>query len=348
MTMMMSRPTCCRTRFFSRLPACASLAALVASVASAGNESVTAGLLSAGAHRLGADTDRPWSAHLAPHGDGVAVEVRAGGARDTHVHLLAIDGHRWHDGVRRHPPVPSGCAHDFEPLRGSQLLASLHVAQSCRARLPVDPRVFGSLSAIAVVESLSAGGFEVSIVLLPGAGTLDPFAVPPADGALVVTEFMKDPAVVDARGEWFELHNTTGTPIDVEGYTLRDDGSNATVLAAAGAGIIVPPGGYVALGRNADPLVNGGAPLVASYAGFTLANGADQIVLEAPSGDEVCRLDYGDGPAWPDTPGRSISLDPRWIGTAAAALPSEWCEGTAPMAAGDLGSPGAPNRVCVR
>ena len=70
---------------------------------------------------------------------------------------------------------------------------------------------------------------------------------------------MIDPAAVpDTRGEWVELYNGTPAEIDLSGYVLDDGaGHNRFVIQ----GLVVPTGGYVVLGRDANPADNGGAPV---------------------------------------------------------------------------------------
>ncbi|MEM6697379.1 MAG: lamin tail domain-containing protein, partial [Bacteroidota bacterium] len=46
-----------------------------------------------------------------------------------------------------------------------------------------------------------------------------------AQGDLVITEIQKNPAAVaDTLGEWFELYNATNEAINLNGYTIRDNG----------------------------------------------------------------------------------------------------------------------------
>ena len=182
---------------------------------------------------------------------------------------------------------------------------------------------------------------------LPGRNPAAPLAAPPPVRSVIVTEFMKDPAAVsDTRGEWVEVHNRSASPIDLDGWTLRDEGSNRTVLAAPGGAGGVPGYGFLVLGRSDDPLANGGVRVGVTYSGFTLSNGADEIVLEAPGGFEIDRVDYGDGPLWPDDAGRSVSLARSAWGTDLALNPSSWCSGSSPLPAGDQGTPGAVNDAC--
>ena len=54
-------------------------------------------------------------------------------------------------------------------------------------------------------------------------------------GTLVVSEFMANPAAVsDTAGEWLELFNNTINPIDVNGLSLADNGSDLHVIDNGG------------------------------------------------------------------------------------------------------------------
>ncbi|NIW44680.1 MAG: hypothetical protein GWN14_16030, partial [candidate division Zixibacteria bacterium] len=51
-------------------------------------------------------------------------------------------------------------------------------------------------------------------------------------GDLVITEFMANPAaVLDSDGEYVEFYNNTGSAIDINGFTLRDDGTNSHTIS---------------------------------------------------------------------------------------------------------------------
>ncbi len=70
-----------------------------------------------------------------------------------------------------------------------------------------------------------------------------------ADGDLIITELMIDPEGTDTGGEWIEVFNTLGTPLEMKGLTLytRDtDGSGSkTHVVRAGT---APARGYFVLG----------------------------------------------------------------------------------------------------
>src|SRR5215212_6081954 len=66
------------------------------------------------------------------------------------------------------------------------------------------------------------------------------------DETLVITEVLQNPrATSDYSGEWFELHNPGVTPIDIAGWTVKDDDHDRFVVPSS---VIVPAGGYAVLG----------------------------------------------------------------------------------------------------
>ena len=120
---------------------------------------------------------------------------------------------------------------------------------------------------------------------------------------------MQNPAdVSDANGEWFEIYNPGSVDVDIDGYTIKDDGSDSHVINNGGS-LNIPAGGFIVLGNNSDATTNGGLTVDYQYTGFTIANGADEIILLYTDGitvvDEVW---YDGGPNFPDPTGASMYL----------------------------------------
>lgn len=69
------------------------------------------------------------------------------------------------------------------------------------------------------------------------------------EGDLVISEVMIDPAGTDTGGEWIELFNTLGTPLDLKGLTLyvRDTDGSGSKTHAIRAGT-APARGYFVVG----------------------------------------------------------------------------------------------------
>ena len=97
--------------------------------------------------------------------------------------------------------------------------------------------------------------------------------------------------------------------MDINGFTLsEDDGNNEVHVIDNGGPLVIPAGGYIVLGVNADTATNGGVNVDYQYSGFTLANGADEIVITDTLGREVDRVEYDGGPNFPDPNGASMEL----------------------------------------
>jgi predicted extracellular nuclease len=160
-------------------------------------------------------------------------------------------------------------------------------------------------------------------------------------GGLVINEIMQNPAAVsDSAGEWFELYNPTGSDIDINGWTIKDNGSDSHVIDNGGP-LLVPPGGYLVLGNNANQATNGGVVVGYAYPGsWYLGNGDDEVVLLDGTLNEIDRVEYDGGASFPDPNGASMSLvDPALDNN----VGSNWCTSATPFGDGDLGTPGWEN-----
>ncbi len=161
-----------------------------------------------------------------------------------------------------------------------------------------------------------------------------------APGDVVINEILQNPAAVsDANGEWFEVVNTTGAAIDINGWTISDDDFDSHVITNGGP-LLVPAGGFLVLGNNADSGTNGGVTVAYEFSGIALANGGDELVLTDTFATEIDRVEWDDGATFPDPNGASMSLiDPALDNNVGA----NWCTASTPFGAGDFGTPGAAN-----
>jgi len=108
--------------------------------------------------------------------------------------------------------------------------------------------------------------------------------------AVVINEVMWAGSKANANDEWIELHNPTGAPVDLTGWTLIVGDKE---IALSG---VIPPGGFFLLERTDDSTVSDiAADLI--YTG-ALANDGRTITLRDPSG-AVTDTANGDGGAWP-------------------------------------------------
>jgi predicted extracellular nuclease len=202
----------------------------------------------------------------------------------------------------------------------------------------------GSQLTLTVTADTNGGGEAVvfnNIVITSDDGSL----AEPVPGDLLITEVMQNPAAVsDGNGEWFEIKNVSGADINIDGWTIRDDGSDSHVISGP---LVVAAGDSVVLGRNANSAVNGGVTVDYAYGtSWFLSNSADEVILDDPSAVEFDRIEYDGGPVWPDPNGAAMNLDPPATDVASNNDGANWCEGISPYGDGDLGTPGADNDTC--
>jgi hypothetical protein len=163
-------------------------------------------------------------------------------------------------------------------------------------------------------------------------------------GDLVITEILQDPAaVLDSSGEWFEVLNTTGLDVELEGLVVADDGGSSFTVSSS---LLVAAGERVLFGANVDPLLNGGAPVAYDFGAFSLSNSDDELELRAGA-IVVDRVAWTGVAPWPDPNGASMSLDPSATDAIANDDPLAWCEATTPFGDGDRGTPGEANEPCL-
>ncbi len=178
-------------------------------------------------------------------------------------------------------------------------------------------------------------------------------------GDVVVTEVMAWPKfVTEADGEWIEVYNPGDAAIDINGWYLKDTGSNKHKIDAKTT-VLVPPKGYIVLAGSADPGSNGG--LVVSYAWHKLGqkamfelgnNFADDVILEWNGLiiDKVSYVKKTNDVGYPLVEGKSMSLDKTKLNHVDNNDWKNWCEGKVnygPAIVVNLGSPGAENPSCI-
>lgn len=153
-------------------------------------------------------------------------------------------------------------------------------------------------------------------------------AAPPAAGDLEVTEIMANPAAAsDAEGEWIELFNSSGRPVDLAGCELRD-AAGVHVLSASST-LVVGASSFAVLSYGAVGLTPDYV-----YSDITLDNAGDSVTLSC-SGTIVAEESYVQAPS-----GSSLQRDDSgaWCSSAEAAAGS--------FGLGDIGIPGGANPDC--
>lgn len=170
-------------------------------------------------------------------------------------------------------------------------------------------------------------------------------------GDLLITEIMNDPAKVDdAKGEWFEVHNTTASPIDLKGLVLRHQLKfvDANAVEPIGKSLIVQGGGYVVLGNNSDPTTNGGVKVDYVFSvKVTLNNTKDYIALETSDMQATTIDEASYDTAKLKLTGKSRNLDPAWMSTLGNDDDTHFCGASSLIAnSTDFGTPGKSNDAC--
>ena len=171
-------------------------------------------------------------------------------------------------------------------------------------------------------------------------------------GSMIVTEFLVKPkAVAESAGEWIELYNTTTQTVDLNGWTLKDNGTNNHKINAA-TGLLVAPKSYILLGVSADIKVNGGVKPSYVYSNFTLSNLGDSITL-VWNGKVIDEVNYTsknlDPQGFSIVDGQSVTLDVQTLDHKLNDTSVNWCTGKKLWigSAGDFGSPATANPPCA-
>jgi hypothetical protein len=126
-----------------------------------------------------------------------------------------------------------------------------------------------------IVWTEKGGGSAVSKCI---AGDCHELPETPGTKTVVINEIMPDPYGEDTGQEWFEVYNPTSSPVSLDGWVVRDCGSQKMTIA--GADVVVPAGGYLVLGQNANATTNGGVPVDYAYGtAFFLANTIGSVLL---------------------------------------------------------------------
>ncbi|MEZ4321687.1 MAG: lamin tail domain-containing protein [Myxococcota bacterium] len=157
-------------------------------------------------------------------------------------------------------------------------------------------------------------------------------------GDLVITEIQKRPiGVLATAGEWFEVRNDAGEPIDLFGLLIRgDEGDEVRV----GQSVIVDDGDHAVLGAVADVAVNGEVPVDWAYGTeLRIGNASGNLALV---GTEVLSALSWD-PRFPDLDGHAMQRTPDPVDPS---LPGAWCSASTIYGIGGWGTPGAENDVC--
>ena len=196
-------------------------------------------------------------------------------------------------------------------------------------------------------------GTIAAAVLSACAGTSDtpsaPVPVPSGPNAaislasstrLVISEIMADPTtIVDANGEWFEVHNPGAAPVSLTGFQIASLNDASVTITGA---VSVPAGGYIVFAKNTDNAVNGGLNAAFGFGAMNLANNAtDWLLLRDAGGATVDSVFWGATPAG----GAARAKRAMVIDCSAMNDARSWAPAVAVYASGNRGTPNAANDV---
>lgn len=154
---------------------------------------------------------------------------------------------------------------------------------------------------------------------------------------IIINEIMPNPSATNDAGEYLEIYNWGTAPQDLQNWKLF--GNSLGDTARITTSLVVPAGGYVLLGNNANTATNGGLVLDYAYTVFNMNNSGDRIVLKDAAGATVDSVAYTSAPPTNASRGvRDASADNTDVGGA------NWQTSTTPYnAVPDLGTPKAQN-----
>jgi hypothetical protein len=183
-------------------------------------------------------------------------------------------------------------------------------------------------------ETLSDGTAAFNVQALPSG---------PIRGEIVLTEIMVNPKnVTDANGEYIELFNCSGRTFSLDGYILKDDGSDTHTITSGGT-LVLNPHSFIILASSNNPLGDGSLVpnYVYPYSSFQLGNNGDEIVLQEPNGiggRELVRMIYQNG----DFAGEGVALEitEMSLGRDGLLTQADYMAATLMMVNNDMGSPG--------
>jgi hypothetical protein len=155
---------------------------------------------------------------------------------------------------------------------------------------------------------------------------------------LLITEYMADPiGISDSDGEYFELFNASGSPVELSGLTISDDGSNAFTVTS----LLIDAYGF-AVFSSSDGTSLGIAPDYVYGGGMSLTNTDDEIALLRPDNTLLHKVAYTDGDFFGDGVAHELAfaspgLPPIVTGPSGGI---DFLAANSPLPLGNFGSPG--------
>ncbi|MBX3433951.1 MAG: lamin tail domain-containing protein [Pirellulales bacterium] len=175
-------------------------------------------------------------------------------------------------------------------------------------------------------------------------------AAPSASAAMRITEWMYNGRATGSIGEFVELTNLGGSPIDMTGWSFDDDSDNAGTISLSDFGVVAPGESVILTDDTAENFATawGLPPSVKIIGGNTANLGRnDEINIYDASMTLVDRLTYGDQDFAGTIRTNGVSGNPLSPAALGANNPALWslsvvgdAFGSIDNPAGDIGNPG--------
>ena len=169
----------------------------------------------------------------------------------------------------------------------------------------------------------------------------------PDVGLVIITEILNNADGNDDGKEWFEIYNTSDSAIDLQDWTVTDEGSNAFTISES---LVIEAGGFLVLGEETDPALNSGAEVDYAWGtntNFTLGNGDDEVILSC-GGVIIDMVAYDNGDTFPDPNSFSMALSPDAYNSIDNDLGENWGISLQPYGDGEnSGTPGTEPQLSV-
>ena len=169
----------------------------------------------------------------------------------------------------------------------------------------------------------------------------------PDVGSVIITEILNNADGNDDGKEWFEIYNTSDSAIDLQDWSVTDEGSNAFTISES---LVIEAGGFLVLGEETDPVLNSEAEVDYAWGtntNFTLGNGDDEVILSC-GGVVIDMVAYDNGDTFPDPNSFSMALSPDAYNSVDNDLGENWGISLQPYGDGEnSGTPGTEPQLSV-
>lgn len=156
---------------------------------------------------------------------------------------------------------------------------------------------------------------------------------------IVFVEFMPLPTSELVSDQWLEIHNRTGTRLNMTGISIANAEGDSFLV---GEGVVLEP--FSSLGIGAREGISPEMTVTWGDGAFALGAAGDSLVIRYED-TVISRLTY-DAATWPYGVGVSAQMSAGALDGGVPGAISNWCVGTFPYGDENVGSPGFRNAFC--